>query len=59
MDKLREYKGPNSMKAFRLIWAPTGKEICVVSARSVTQARRLAPYPWRQYLGEIRAEQVI
>jgi hypothetical protein len=46
MKRLYEYK---------LTWAPEGKVIATVHAPSELAARRLAPYPYRHYLGEIYA----
>lgn len=41
---------------FQLTWAPEGKPIGVVDAADVKSARRKAPQPYRQYLGEIGVE---
>lgn len=41
---------------YRLYWAPTGSVIGEVIAPNSKAACRLAPYPWREFLGEIYAE---
>ena len=42
--------------AYVLTWIPEGREIARVSARDIRSARRKAPRPYRQYLGEIAAD---
>lgn len=41
---------------FKLVWAPEGKQIGVARARAAVLAVRMAPMPYRKYLGEIYAE---
>ena len=45
------------LKTYLLRWAPTAEKIAVVRAGSRREAIRKAPQPYRQYLGEIYAEQ--
>ena len=42
---------------YKLYWSPTGAVIGEVIAPNERAACRLAPYPWREFLGEIYAEQ--
>lgn len=44
------------MNTYKLYWAPEGKLIATVKARTESAARRKAPQPYRKYLGEIYAE---
>lgn len=44
------------MPRFQLYWAPEGKPIGVVCAKDARSARRMAPRPYRRYLGEIGVE---
>lgn len=44
--------------SYRLYWALTGAMIGEVVAPNPKAACRLAPYPWREFLGEIYAELV-
>ncbi len=46
------------MKTFILYWAPEGKKIAIVQARSMAFAIRKAPMPYRRFLGEIYAIEV-
>lgn len=46
------------MKTWILTWAPEGKEIATVQARTARAARRKAPTPYRAYLGEIGVQEV-
>ncbi len=46
------------MKTYKLYWDPEGKRIATVRAKTPREARRKAPQPYRQYLGEIYAEEV-
>lgn len=41
---------------WRVYWSPEGRCIAVVVARSARSACRMAPYPYRRYLGELYAE---
>lgn len=40
---------------YTLYWSPTGQKIGQVAAQTARMATRLAPYPYRKYLGEIYA----
>ena len=42
-------------KTFKLYWAPEGRCIGVVQAKTPIDAIRKAPMPYRRYLGEIYA----
>lgn len=46
------------MKTYNLFWAPEGKQIATVQARTMRAAIRKAPMPYRRYLGEIYAVEV-
>jgi hypothetical protein len=46
------------MKTYKLVWSPEGKEIARVQAKSIKDAKRQTPMPWRQYLGEVYAEEI-
>lgn len=46
----------NGMSTWRLFWIPEGRCIATVQARTARAAIRKAPRPYRQYLGEIYAE---
>ena len=41
------------MFKFDLYWAPEGRKIATVVAKSAWEAKRKAPPPYRKYLGEI------
>lgn len=43
------------MNTYQLYWAPEGKLIATVRAKTMRAAIRKAPYPYRRYLGEIYA----
>jgi hypothetical protein len=45
-------------RLWNLYWAPSYQFIGVVYARDASEAKRKAPSPYRNYLGEIRAEEV-
>jgi hypothetical protein len=45
------------MKTWTLFWAPEGRPIAVVQAKTARAARRKAPMPYRRYLGEIWVEE--
>lgn len=47
------------MKRWKLFWAPEGKCIAEVLAMTPGHAKRKAPQPYRKYLGEIYAEEVL
>lgn len=49
---------PAVKKTFRVYWSPEGKCIATVKAFDAVSARRMAPMPYRKFLGEIYAEQV-
>jgi hypothetical protein len=38
---------------YRLTWAPEGKTIAIVEAKDAKSARKMAPQPYRKYLGEV------
>lgn len=41
-----------------LYWAPEGRKIATVQARTARAAKRKAPQPYRKFLGEIYAVEV-
>lgn len=41
------------MNKYRLTWAPEGKTIAIVEAKDAKTARKMAPQPYRKYLGEV------
>ena len=45
-------------QTFDLYWSPEGKCIATVEAVDMHKAKRLAPKPYRKYLGEIYAKLV-
>lgn len=47
------------MKKWRVFWAPEGRQIAVVEAKTESEAKRKAPKPYREYLGEIYAEEIL
>ena len=47
------------MKTYDLFWSPEGRKIATVQARTMRAAIRKAPMPYRRYLGEIYAVEVI
>ena len=49
MSKLPE------IRTYKLYWSPEGKHIATVKAKSSFAARRMAPKPYREFLGEIYA----
>lgn len=53
-----EFGEAHRVKYYRLVWAPEGKPIAEVEARNVKRARRMAPLPYRRYLGEIAVIQL-
>lgn len=46
------------MRSWKLIWAPEGRPLGVVRARTPHAARRKAGKPYTKYLGEIGVEEV-
>lgn len=46
------------MKTFKLVWSPEGKEIARVQAKTIQQAKKKTPQPWKKYLGEVYAEEI-
>jgi hypothetical protein len=44
------------MKDWNIYWAPEGRMVATVSARTARAACRKAPLPYRRYLGEMYAE---
>lgn len=47
------------MKLFTVYWAPEGRAIATVLAKSRSAAIRQAPPPYRRYLGELYAVETI
>ena len=47
------------MKTFDLYWSPEGRKIATVRARTMAAAIRKAPMPYRRFLGEIYAVEVL
>ena len=47
------------MKTYNLFWAPEGRQIATVQARTMRAAIHKAPMPYRHYLGEIYAVEVL
>ena len=41
--------------AYNVYWAPEGRIIATVQASSDRAAKRMAPMPYRKYLGELYA----
>lgn len=56
MDPNRERR--TCMVSWDLYWAPEGRKIGTVLARTMRAAIRKAPRPYRRYLGEIYAVEV-
>lgn len=48
-----------SLPLWQLYWAPEGRPLCQVRARDKRAARRMAPQPYRKYLGEIGVELIV
>ena len=46
------------MKTWDLFWAPEGRRIATVKAKTMREAIHKAPLPYREYLGEIYAEEL-
>jgi len=46
------------MKTYELFWSPEGRRIATVQARTMREAIRKAPMPYRRYPGEIYAVEV-
>jgi len=44
-----------NMRQWILVWAPEGRIIAHVQARTSAEARLQAPLPYRRYLGEVYA----
>lgn len=44
------------MRTWNIYWAPTGQCIGMVQALTARQAIRMAPMPYRRFLGELYAE---
>lgn len=49
----------SGMKRFALVWSPNATIIAHVYARTERAAIRKAPAPYRRYLGEVYALQVV
>lgn len=47
-----------ALPLWQLDWAPEGRPIGRVRARDEFKARRMAPQPYRKYLGEIGVDRV-
>ena len=47
-----------ALKTYKLFWSPTGQHIATVDACTRRDAVRMAPLPYRKYLGEIYAQEV-
>jgi len=47
-----------TLPLWQLYWMPEGRPIARVCARDESKARRMAPQPYRKYLGEIGVERV-
>jgi len=45
--------GEQVMITYNVYWAPEGRVIATVQARSMRAAKRMAPAPYRAYLGEL------
>ena len=43
------------MTTWNVVWAPEGRVIATVTARTARAAIRKAPRPYRRYLGELYA----
>lgn len=48
-----------TLKLYNVFWAPEGRVIAQVEAFNPRKAIRKAPKPYRRYLGEMYAEEVI
>jgi hypothetical protein len=46
-------------KTFDLIWSPEGRCIATVDAANIARAKRMAPKPYRKFLGEIYVLEVL
>ena len=53
-QRIAEEKLP--LRKWNVYWAPEGRVIATVEAKSARQAIRKAPKPYRKYLGEMYAE---
>lgn len=47
------------LKTFKLYWSPEGRCIATVTAKDASEAKKKAPKPYRKYLGEVYAEELI
>lgn len=47
------------LQEYQVFWGPEGREIARVKAPNDKAARRLAPYPYREYLGELYTIEVL
>jgi len=43
---------------WQLYWAPEGRPIAIVEAKTMRQAIHKAPMPYKKYLGEVYAERI-
>jgi hypothetical protein len=48
----------HQMRLWHVYWAPEGRVVATVQARTARAACRKAPQPYRRYLGELYAEEV-
>jgi len=46
-----------TMKTWKLHWSPDGQCIATVQAKTMREAIRKAPMPYKKFLGEIYAEE--
>lgn len=46
------------MNTYELYWSPEGRKIATVSAKNIRAAVRLAPQPYRKFLGEIYTKEI-
>jgi hypothetical protein len=47
------------MKTFDVVWAPEGRIVRTVEAKDSARAKRLAPQPYRKFLGEVYVLEVV
>lgn len=48
----------NNTKTFDVYWSPEGKKIATVKAVNARAACRMAPMPYRKFLGEVYAKEL-
>jgi len=49
----------DEMKTYKLFWSPEGRQIATVEARTMGDAIKKAPMPYKRYLGEIYAVEAV